>query len=374
MLRPLIDAVIVLGVFTSSNAVARAQTTGNVAEAEQDLKSGDFVEAEKILTALLAAHPNDADLLRRLAAAQAAAGHLPEANRTIDRALQIAPADHDIQLARANILLWRGQLLAARAQGAAISEQDPHYPGVAEFDAALVARVRADEPRIVAASVTGGLSDVSFPGGMKTTWSDQAASLSYAVTPTSTLTGSEELETRAQTDVRLAASINHRFTNSSLYLGVAATPDAHFREKWSVSGGGEAHFDKHWDLIGDVRYADYPGSRVGAIDPGLRYRPITALALTAQMINLFGGGKSYRTGGVLRVEYNLPHSAELYSSLASYPDTESDGTRQLRSASVGTIIPIYGKWAVRLSGDYEKRNDSYLRRGITLAFQWQFNQ
>lgn len=373
MFNRLIKTAFLIAVFSLTSGVVMAQTGGGVVEADQDVQSGRFVDAEVVLTSMLIAHPDDADLLRRLSAVEAAQGHLAQANQTVDRALHIAPADHDIQLERAYILLWRGQLGKAKAQAEVVSAGDPHYPGLTDFHTALASRVRANEPRFVAASLTGGLFDVDFPGGAKATWKVQSASLSYAVTPATTLIGTEELESRAQTDVRLSGAVSQRFSGGSVYIGAAATPHGYFREKWSVFAGGEARLNARWTVIGDARYANYRTSQVGVIDPGLRYRPIPSLAITAQVINLLGGGKNYRIGGSVRVDYDIAHVASFYSTVASYPDTESDGTRQLRSVSVGAVVPISERWSIRLAGDFEKRHDSYLQRGVTLGLQWQFS-
>jgi YaiO family outer membrane protein len=370
--RGLTNGSILLGVLACGVSAAHAQV-GTPAQADEEYRAGRFAQAAATLTGLLAAHPNDADLLRRMAAVEAAEGHLPEANRTIDRAQQIAPADHDIQLARANILLWRGQMLAAKAQADALSIEDPHYPGLEQFNADLTAKRRDEQPRLVLASLTLSDANVTFPGGRNSeTWKDQTAALGYALSSSTTIVGEEEVDARAKTDVRLSGQISHRFEDGTLYVGAAGTPHAFFREKWSITGGGEMPINGQWDLLADVRYAEYRTSTVGVIQPALRFRPISGLTVTGQMINLFGGGKDYRLGGSLRFEYAMPHLAGLYTMLASYPDTESDGTRQLRSVTAGATMPIHKNWEVRLSGDYEKRENSYEERQVTVGLQWHF--
>lgn len=263
-----------LGLIVFGASAAQAQA-GTPAEADEAYRAGHFAQAGTVLTQLLAAHPDDADLLRRMAAVQAAQGHLPEANRTIDRALQIAPADRDIQLARANILLWRGQIAPAKAQADALSAEDAHYPGLDKFDADLAAKQRDDRPRLVMASLTLSDANVTFPGDRSSmNWKDQTAALGYALSPSTTIVGEEEVDARAKTDVRLSGQISHRFSDGTLYAGAAGTPHAYFREKWSLFGGGEMPINAQWDLLGDVRYAEYRTSTVGVIQPAVRFRPI----------------------------------------------------------------------------------------------------
>lgn len=333
---------------------------------------GDRDRSLRDLHDLSAKHPDDADLLRQLAAAHAANGELEEAQQTIDRALALAPNDRDIQLARANILLWRGLLPAAEQQGQAIARSAPDYSGLDAFNTALADRRLENRTRLSRASFVQSFSRVSFSQGVRRNWTGQEGGLGLSLDAATGLALQLDREQRLATDTRLSARADRRIAGGFAYFGVSATPHADFRESWSVSAGAERRLSTETQLLLDARFAAYRSSDVGVAQAGIRQALGRDLALTVRAINLFGGGKTYRIGGSAKLDFAPEGRTGYFASISSYPDSEVGGTRQLRGVAAGVIAPVGRHLVLRATGEYERRRDSYTRKAMTIGFGWKF--
>lgn len=315
-------------------------------------------------------NPSDADILRRLAAAQAANGDLEAAEQTIARARMLAPADSDIRLASAYIALWRGQLREAEVQATAVAAAAPEYPGLAAFRQSLEAAQSVSSTKITSVTLSGGVSDISFASGIGQTWTNQSGAIAVALTPRDTIVANVEREKRAQTDTRLTAEYARRLDDGFVTVSATITPKADFRETWSLAARGQFDLSAQWSIQGDMRVADYRTDMIVALGSAVEYRPIRDVAVTARVINLFGGGKDHRLGGALRLLYQPDNQIGGFVSVAEYPDVEIDGTRQLRSFAAGVIVPLTDALTLRSTAEYDRRKDSYRRRALMISLNW----
>ena len=101
------------------------------------LRRGAHDEALREARAVADAHPDDAQALRWLGAAQAAAGDRVAALDSIDRAIALAPDDADLQFQRAGLLLGTGQQAAADDALARTVQLDPNQFGAYVMQAQL---------------------------------------------------------------------------------------------------------------------------------------------------------------------------------------------------------------------------------------------
>ena len=236
----------------------------------------------------------------------------------------------------------------------------------------LAAREQAGGVRITALSVGGGISDIAFDNRDGETWSSQDASLGLALSRGTGASLTVTREERTATDVRLAARVGHRFGQGSAYISGSVVPDADFRERWSVGAGGEAPLGGRVTALIDIRYADYRDRDVLAVQPALRYAFDDATSATVRAINLLGGGENYRLGGSLQLDYRPEGRAGGFVVLASYPDVEADGVRQLRSIATGLLLPLSDRITLTTVGAYEDRENSYRRLSGTLVLGLRF--
>lgn len=329
------------------------------------------------LQAEFAQNPQNADVLRRLAQAQAAEDDLVAAQRSIDRAYAIAPDDLDIQMARAYVLLWRGEIAAAAAQAQKVSARDPNYPELSQLEGAIALRRSAniDAPAQSAlgggtAYVNGGLSWIDRFGGSSDQWKTATIGYYKRLRPGTSLGGAVEYERRNVTDVRLTARLDQTFDRGSYYIGISGTPDADFREELGISGGGSLRLAPRLEALADARLARYPTATVAGFQTGLRYFPTDRLSFTVRAIELLDD--KLRIGGSLRGDLIVGRDNSLFATAALYPDTENSITRQVRAFAIGARVPVSDKIALRISGEDEKRDDSYHRQGVSLGLSLRF--
>ena len=336
--------------------------------------AGDFARARELLAPLLAASPADPDLLRRRALIEAAEKRFGAAQASIDRAAELAPADADIGLARASILLWRGRTAAARREASALATSNPGYPGLSDLSASI-ARAEADRAvHLAAAGIGASLSRAAFASGLERTWSVQRASAAIGWGDNAVATFEGEREQRDAVDTRLGARIDLPADAGRIFFGGSVTPNPDFRESWSIVAGGEAPLAPAATLLFDARFAEYRTQDVGVIGLGARYRLDERFSLTARSIHLLGGGETYRLGGSLRADYEPAAGPALFAIVASYPDTEIDGTRQLWSVAGGARIPLDRNFVLGLSAEHESRKNSYRRTGVSVDLGWRFRR
>lgn len=332
--------------------------------------AGDFTRAKSLLASLIAASPDDPDLLRRLALIEAAEGNLVAAQDTIDDASKRAPADPDIGLAKSSILLWRGQIVAAWHMAASVAARYPGYPGLDEIISA-VERAEAERAvRLVSIGFGGTIARADFASGRGRTWSTQRASVAVGWGQGAIATLETDREERDATDTRIAARVDLPAGKGRVFASGTLTPSADFRERWGVMAGGELPVAAGMTMLIDGRLAAYKAVDVGVAGVGARFDLGQGVALTARSLHLFGGGESYRLGGSLRADYEPTKGPALFAVVAGYPDTEADGTRQLWSVAGGVRFLLDEHLILGLAAEHESRLGSYRRTGLSLNLNW----
>ncbi len=334
--------------------------------------TGDFDRARDLLETLLSVSPDDPDLLRRLAMVHAASNNLQEAQDSIDRAIALAPTDGDIQLARANILFWRDKFSDAQKQAEQLASTRPDYPGLSDFNKSFQRSREARRVHIRSLNLGATLSDADFEFGSSQTWQVQRASTAIAWAESSVAALEVEREDREAIDTRIAARLDLPTGPHRIFAMASVTPSADFRENWSAGAGAELALGKRNTLLLDGRFAEYRSDDVTALGAALRHSFAPDFAATIRSIHLFGGGESYRLGGSLRTDYTPEGGPGLFAIVASYPDTEIDGTRQLRAVAGGARFDLTDNLVLRVSGEYESREDSYKRSAASVDLTWNF--
>lgn len=366
--------VLFIGIFGSPLAAqgpdaSRAEKLDDAAEARAE---GNFDRARQILLPMLAASPDDPDLLRRLAMVEAGAGQLDLALDRIDQAARLAPDDLDVALARAYILYWRGDISATQRAASAIAARDPDYPELDRLTALLTRQEAADGLQMRAISVSAGISDIKTEAGFGQTWNTQCLAAAFDVSRGNTITLGVMREERASIDTRISARADHRIADGVIYVAATAVPSPDFQERWSVGAGGELQVTDSVTALADVRVADYDTGTIAALQPGLSIALDRDFTLSGRAINIFGGDDGYRLGGSVRLDYGRERDTSLFLIAASYPEAEADGLRQLRSLAAGVRLPVSDTLALSAAGSYENRANSYRRYAGTLTLTYRF--
>ncbi len=351
---------------------AQSARTERIDAAATAQNAGEYSRAREILQLLLRDSPDDPDLLRRLAMVEAADGDLDGAMERIETAVRLAPGDLDIALAQAYILFWRGEPSRSRDIVAEIVAQEPAYPELAVLQNALSRVARQDSPRLRTLSVGSGLSDITLRDGTSRTWNSQDVVAAFDVSRNDTVTFSVNREDRGLVDSRLGARVDHRISNGYWYVAATTVIDPDFQENWSLAGGGEMVATGGLTGLMDMRVAEYDTGTIVAVQPGFRLDLGGDVSVLGRAINLFGGGKDYRLGSSLRLDYRREHSTSLFAVAASYPDVEADDVQQLRSLAAGVAVPLDNAVSLTAATTYEDRDNSYRRWSGTLALTYRF--
>ena len=326
------------------------------------------------IASLARAAPHDANLLRRLAVAQAAAGQLLMALATIEDARALAPADLDIRLARARILNWLGRREDARKEADAVGARDADYPELADVRAAIATSATSVTAGRAGLAASVGLASVDLPNGEEV-WTSFVATGFAPVGARATLSAMVDVEERQQTDRRLALRLDRRTVAGEVYAAVSATPKANFREKFGIASGFVHRVGHSIDASFDLRHARYTGVSVSVAEPGVRLRLANKkLVVSARWINLFRSDDGHRNGVAIRGDWHVKGDRVLLAGAATYPDTEAGLTRQVRTVYAGGVIPVSDWLSFRLVGEYEHRVASYTRRGVTISVVWRLDR
>ena len=311
--------------------------------------------------------PANIDSMRRLAASQAAAGRFATALDTIERAQALAPLDNDIALARARILFWSGRVAEARLQADVVRARDATYPDLDALDANINARL----PRRWARSgfaLSAGAAKVQLDGGQNQYWKNLTFSGFTGISANTNVMATIEHERRRVSDSKLSLLATRTGPNWELRAGVAYTPSADFRENWGLQSGADFKIHNNVTLFSDVRYADYGNISVVSAIPGVRLSSNKdAHTFAVRFISISPSDSTTKFGVSARYDRNFDTGARVFGGFASYPDTEAGLTRQLRSAFAGGSLPVSDNLSLMMTGEYDRREQSYTRKALNFT-------
>ena len=331
--------------------------------------AGDFERAIPLLEELQGERPDDPTTLRLLGSSYAAAARYEEALATLQRARTLAPADQDIALALGRTFLWAGRVEEAEAVARDITVAEPGNAELAAFRKSIERSMRDPFTRRPGLAVGYGISAVSA-GAADRTWRTYLLALDAPVGNRTTVSGQGEVEDRnGISDTRLGIRMDRRVgKRDNLYAAFFFTPDARFREDASVRIGGQGGVSRNLVLSLDLRHAEYADTNVTVATPGVRLQSTSgAYGIEAKSIHLWSERDVRRSGWSMRADAEPASGWRFSAGGATYPDTEAGVTRRVRGAFIGAAIPVSSRLTARIVADYERRVDSYSRRGATIG-------
>lgn len=182
------------------------------------------------------------------------------------------------------------------------------------------------------------------------------------------------------TDTSLLAQIDRRLGDRvGGYLGLSATPDADFRERWGVRGGLTGGVARGVEVLLDSRLAEYGDGVKLAATPsvtvtGARER----WSFNAGYISLWSltgiDEGSRRDGFTTRLTVRPSDKTSFLAGLARYPEVETTIARTVTSRFVGASHAIAPR--LRLSASYA--NDRYAqlftRHTVTVGLSFRLDK
>jgi len=330
----------------------------------------DFAGAERDVAGVLKAQPRNVDALAlsgRLAYYQ---GALPRAQQQFRAALAENPDDLESLLALGDVEAAQGDLAGARALYGRAHALAPDSPEIAER---LARKEGQPAPRFQLDSL---LSWSHFARRPVQPWYESFNQLTYRLAPGTDVHGRADVSQRFGTiDAYYEAGVDHRFGEVLTgYLYGGGTPNAHFRERWTVLGGGSVRVSKGGDTIGgtllilDAKDSLYRTGFVRMASPGVQqYLFSGRVWLTGKAINSWVAGGHYLGGYFTRADWMITDAVTVYGGYARAPDTENNVTAQTRSAFGGVAWGVSPSVTLHLDYVHDDRQNGYIRHAVTFG-------
>ena len=333
--------------------------------------AGDFENAIALLERARQMAPDNVEILRLLGTSYAFDKQFPRAIAVLKQAHALAPDDADVTAALARAHMWSGQLEPARERALEMQAKQ-----AASADAAtILEQIAAARKASRGASglyFSQSAADVALSFGHRTWWETTLG----GYTPLGARSTLSADVTRADRefaiDTTMAVRLDHRVSSqASFYVTATATPDAVFKETWSLRAGGQWNLTPDIALLLDARHAHYNAVDTQSLSPALQLSQ-GAVRATVRMANQWNSDGFYGNGWSLRFDADLKGGSTLYAGGATAPDTEAGITRQVRSVFAGGTFPLSSHVRLRAGGEYERRTATYTRKGISAGLDWRF--
>ncbi|WP_342634653.1 YaiO family outer membrane beta-barrel protein [Borborobacter arsenicus] len=270
--------------------------------------------------------------------------------------LALAPNYADAKFGMAMIEFRSGKLDAAQALAEPLVRE---HPGNSDFGG-LLASIRKGQRRW-RLDLGSEISDLS---GGRSAWTDSSASLSYRVTPDTTVGVRSRVASRyGQTDLQIEGRIDQAFSPLlSGYGLVAATPQAAFLARFSIGAGASWRALPRADAYGpvflnlDARYDRFAGPDVATIMPWVQaYMFEERLGISARWVHAQDDEGTRADGYVLRADFVVTPRLNVFGGYADAPEI-SDGTLvPTRSVFAGASYDISDTLTLHGSFAHEQR-------------------
>ncbi len=357
--------------FLATGTPLAAQTVEDRYQAAVQARlGGDSAGAVRLLNALVADEPRNADAQLQLGLAQLSLGALGEAEAAFRRTLSIAPDYADARIGLARVAQRRGDLKGARA----------------ELDSVDLANIEAAEMRRQLnpaqekpgyrwrADLDGGYSRLSGP---QPDWKEASARLAYIVSPGTEVSAGAEFARRFNRDdifgeIRLDRRVS---PGTSFNVRAGGTPNADFRPKWQIGAGADfrlAPGPRATVLTIDAAQARYRSGDIQTLTPGIdQYMAGGRVWLSARWINIFQDG-DHQDGWLGRATFQANEKLRLFAGAADAPDTDEGVVVETFGVFGGVSYDVSDRMNIRASLAHEDRKTGADRLNFGLGAGWKF--
>ena len=422
-------------------AQSRLQAGPLLEEAIAARRDGNFAQAEGLLVRANDLAPENADILLLLGLTWANLDKLDQAIGVLEQARALAPGYADIRLALSRFYARKGDLQAAIVEadaaiaadpnygevrlvraGLALRQSDPgtaarHYRRAAELspedhrallgqgDAAWrqenwsqakdyyvkAAQIAPDNPTVTArlqrkapvvrkwrVDLDHAQSNLSrnLPS-----WQETIIQISHRRENGTRLFGRVEHSDRSfAKDTLVEVGFDTQLTaRLSFYTGIAVTPDADFRQKWSVRAGATLKLREGAARLGptlthlDAKVSEYAVGKVAAFNVGLeQYFLSGRFWVTATSINVRDENGNFQHGLIGRLNASFADRGLVFAGYAQAPETEEGRTRDTKAYFAGLSVPLTDTIDARVNFTRDERENSYSRNTFGVGFAVRF--
>ncbi|QNM82490.1 YaiO family outer membrane beta-barrel protein [Sphingomonas sabuli] len=350
-------------------AAAVAEAPGAYDRGVEARLAGRTAEAVDLLGQAASAEPANADAQLQYGLALLAADRLDDAERALRAALAIAPGYDDARIALARLYDRRGDRTAALAELAPV--------GPSNSDAAALRTHLSGEAATVPAYRWQADFDASYSDlDGASDWQDFALRIAGWASPATRIgIGLEQSHRFGRDDTYGEVRVEQRVGDqATLWLYAGGTPDADFRPRWQVGGGGAFKLSQGPSATVatiEARHSRYPTGNVDMISPGLEQYLPGGHWLTARMINVVEGGQ-WRTGWLARADVMAAPRLRLFGGLSDAPDVTEGVVVDTFAVFGGAAFDVTDRVNLRLSVNREDRQGSADRLEVATGLGLRF--
>ncbi len=350
-------------------APAHAQATSDYGRGVEARLDGRIDSAVELLARAVSAEPRNADAQLQYGLSLLAAGRLDEAERAFRTTLELAPDYADARLGLARVHQRRGERAAALAELEQVAVTNPE---VSDLRAALMRPSVAGAGYRWRVDLDGSYSDVRA----EQDWRDLSLRITGALDPATKVgAGIEHSHRFGEQDTFGELRIDHRLSDrSNVWLSAGATPDADFRPRWQVGGGGGFKLSQGPSATVatiDARHASYRTGDIQILNPGVEQYIPGGHWVTARMINVVGDG-DWHSGWLVRADIAAANRLRLFGGVADAPDVTEGVVVETLSLFGGLAVDLNNRTTLRLFVNSEDRDGSADRIEISTGFGIRF--
>lgn len=341
-----------------------------LAAAVEARTGGRTGEAIAALQRLSRERPADADVWLNLGLAYLVERRSEDADRALATTLRLAPDYRDARLAYARSAFFSGRPELARERLA---------PLLGHPDAeARALRDQIDAGR--AAATAAWRLDVAHARSALSNglghWSSTTVSLGRRRGRDTGVISVDRTERFGREDVYVEALGARAFgADRDAWVAVGGAPDADYRPKVAVRGGGSARLGPEgaWTarLGADASWARYAAGDVRSLQPYVTLAWRTRATLTARSFLTLDEQDEFRTGYAVRGELRLRDDFRLSTGWADAPESSDGRTVGVRAVSAGAAVDLSPTLSLQLGFTHEMR-DAYDRDEVVAALTTRF--
>ncbi|WP_324808294.1 YaiO family outer membrane beta-barrel protein [Sphingomonas sp. LY29] len=307
-------------------------------------RAGETQRAIELLAEAVRIEPGSADAQVQYGYALLAGDNLQVAEVAFRKALQLAPAYDDARVGLALVAERRGDMAGAAREISTVPSSNVEANSL---------RRRLARARPLGGWSVGIDASVTAIEGSED-WKQLDLDVAKNLSDGSRVAGRVELASRfGETDtygeLRFDKSLDR---GRGVYVFAGATPDALFRPKWQIGGGGRVRVIESRAptvLTLDMRRASYITTNVTSISPGVEQYLVGGRAwLTARSINITQSG-SWSHGWLARADVMPSEKSRVFLGLSNAPDVDQGFVTRTRTWFLGASQDVGRGNSIRLS-------------------------
>lgn len=344
-------------------------------------KNGEYFEAEKEFLFLVNKDQDNGELWYQLGVVQRYQGKLKEDMESQKKAIKFLSNNPDIKLELARLYNWDNKFDEAEELVNEVIAQYPHYE-----DAKLLKK-SIDSNKLNATKsprnkwiIGGGYEKSTFSKSYQPARTTEFIDIANWVSKDTILSLYGERQERDKIDRYYRLSAGHIFNDDfNAKLSVGHTPNANFSVKWRFEVLADLRIIHNHDKIGDtwltmdVQHSQYQDVSDTVFETGLKYKINDYLNIHPKSIIVMDSAGDSIYGWSIRSDWQTPlPQLRLFGGLSDSPEYDEEKIVHTCAYFIGGSVDIISGVAVNAAYTREDRDDSYIRKIMSISLSVKF--